>query len=501
MGPYQPEERLIHTSVAGFAKVNSSIRYGLRAMTLRLYNTLTRTKEEFVPLQGRRVKMFVCGITPYDHTHVGHARTYVSFDVVARYLTHRGYSLFYLQNVTDVDDRILNRAPEVKVPWDELGDVYLADYLKIMEALNVTSVNLYAKATDYIPEIIEQVEALVNGGYGYQVDGDVFYQVSKFQDFGKLSGVKLEELRSGARVEVDKRKRDPQDFALWKAKKPGEPSWESPWGPGRPGWHIEDTAISIANFGPQYDIHGAGSDLIFPHHEAEIAQAEPFTGAKPFVKYWMHTGFVVIKGERMGKSLGNIIPVKDLLEKYDPDVLRFFLVYTQYRSPIDFTYESLEEAQRAYGRIRDALDRARAEMPDAKERKGAGDKELREAISTASQDFFGAMDDDFNTREALAALFRLTGVFNTALDRGLSVGSLQEFLDTFETQSGILGLFRKPVGAVTDLVEGLVGLLIRMREDARRSKDYETSDWIRQELAQLGVELQDTSKGPKWRLS
>ncbi len=469
-------------------------------MGLVVYNTLTRRKEEFTPLQGRRVKLFVCGVTPYDLTHVGHARTYVAFDVIARYLRHTGYSLFYLQNVTDVDDRILNRAPEVDIPWDELGTRYFADYLQTMEALNVTSVNLYAKATDYVPEIIEQVEALVAGGYGYQVNGDVFYEVSKFTDYGKLSRVKLEELRSGARVEVDERKRDPQDFALWKSHKPGEPSWESPWGPGRPGWHIEDTAISIAHFGPQYDIHGAGNDLIFPHHEAEIAQAEAFTGVQPFVKYWMHTGFVVIKGERMGKSLRNIIPVKDLLEKYDSEVLRFFLVYTQYRSPIDFTYEALEEAQRAYGRLREAVSAARVELEDAKETKARGDSELRRAISTASKEFTEAMDDDFNTRDALAALFRLTSSFNATLERGLSRAPLKEFLGAFDVYGGVLGLLRGAMGPSTDLLDGLIGLLLRMREEARGKGDYETSDWIRQELSKLGVALEDTSRGPRWRV-
>ncbi|MEE9600490.1 MAG: cysteine--tRNA ligase [Thermoplasmata archaeon] len=469
-------------------------------MGLKLYNTLARAKEEFEPLQGRRVKMFVCGITPYDHTHIGHARTYVAFDVIARYLRHRGYSLFYLQNVTDVDDRILTRAPEVDIPWDDLGDEYLADYLKTMEALGVTSVNLYAKATDYIPEIIEQVEGLLAGDYAYQVDGDVFYQISSFQDYGKLSRVKLEKLRSGARVEVDKRKRNPQDFALWKSRKPGEPHWDSPWGAGRPGWHIEDTAISVTHFGPQYDIHGAGNDLIFPHHEAEIAQAEAFTGRKPFVKYWMHTGFVVIKGERMGKSLGNIIPVKEVLERYDPEVLRFFLVYTQYRSPIDFTYEALEEARRAYGRITEALERARAELSEAREERGDGDEELRGAIASASSDFFEAMDDDFNTRDALAALFSLTSTFRVDLGRGLSAGSLREFLDAFETYGTILGLFRGVAAPSVDLIDGLIGLLLRLREDARRGGDYEASDRIRKELTKLGVRLEDTSKGPRWRL-
>lgn len=469
-------------------------------MALQIYNTLTRIKEAFAPRQGRRVKMFVCGITPYDHPHVGNARTYVTFDVVARYLRHRGYSVFYLQNVTDVDDRILTRAPEVNTPWDELGNRYFAEYLEIMEALNVTSVNLYAKATDYVPEILEQVEGLIDKGYGYAVDGDVFFEVEKFADFGKLSRVKLGELRAGARVEVDPRKRNPQDFALWKAQKPEEPSWESPWGPGRPGWHIEDTAISIAHFGPEYDIHGAATDLIFPHHEAEIAQAEAFTGISPFVRYWMHGGFVVIKGERMGKSEGNIVPARELLERVDPQVLRFFMVYTQYRGPIDFTYEALEEAQRAYGRLTDAIHRAREALSEAKSGKAAGDKALRKAMQTAAESFYGAMDDDFNTRDALAALFLLASEVREGLERGLSAGALQAFLGDIETYGDVLGLFRGVTGQSRELLEGLIRLLVTLREEARASKDYATSDRIRKELAQLGVLVEDAEKGPRWRL-
>ncbi len=454
-----------------------------------------------MPLQGKRVKMFVCGITPYDYTHVGHARTYVAFDVIARYLRYRGYSLFYLQNVTDVDDRILNRAPEVGLGWDELGNTYLKDYMRTMEALNVTTVNLYAKATDYVPEIIEQVEALLEKGHAYQVDEDVYYRVSSFEGYGNLSGVKLEELRSGARVEVDERKEDPQDFALWKSRKPGEPYWDSPWGAGRPGWHIEDTAISIAHFGPQYDIHGGGNDLIFPHHDAEIAQAEAFTGVKPFVKYWMHTGFVVIKGERMGKSLGNIVPVREVLERYSPEVLRFFLVYTQYRSPIDFTYEAVEEARMAYERLLEAYARARQELGEAPEAKAAGDVSLRGAMKSTASSFFQAMDDDFNTRDALAALFRLTSSFNAAVEKGLSRERLVAFLEAYQTYGHILGLFEGAMGPSPDLLEGLIRVLVSLREEARRNKDFKTSDWIRDELARLGVKLEDTSRGARWRIS
>lgn len=469
-------------------------------MPLRLYNTLTRRVEPFTPLQGRRVKMFVCGITPYDDTHLGHARTYVAFDVAARYLRRQGYSVFYLQNVTDVDDRILGRASETDTPWDELGERYFTDYLRVMESLNVTSVNLYARATDYLPEILEQVEALVDKGYGYAVDGDVFYEVARYDGFGQLSGVKPEEQRAGARVEVDERKRDPRDFALWKAQKPGEPAWESPWGPGRPGWHIEDTAISIAHFGSQYDIHGGGNDLIFPHHEAEIAQAEAYTGVRPFVKYWMHTGFVVTKGERMGKSLGNIVPVRDVLQRTGPEVLRFFLAYTQYRGPIDFTWEALEEAERAYRRLADALTRARQERADAGEGKAEGDQPLRAALAEADQAFSAAMDEDLNTREALAALFTLTNAFHGALEKGLSAPALDAYLAAYRGYDEVLGLFPGD-GASSDLLGRLVGLLVRLREEARQKGDYETSDGIRDGLRELGVQLEDTDKGPRWRLA
>lgn len=469
-------------------------------MPLQVFNTLSRTKESFVPLRGHRVNMFVCGVTPYDYTHVGHARTYVAFDVVARYLRHRGYSVFYLQNVTDVDDRIVTRSAESGTPWDELGNTFLEDYLETMRLLGVTGVNLYARATDYIPEIVDQVSGLVEKGFGYQVDGDVFYEVDRYASWGQLSRVKQEELRAGARVEVDERKRDPRDFALWKSEKPGEPTWDSPWGPGRPGWHIEDTAITISHFGPQYDIHGAGNDLIFPHHEAEIAQAEAFTGVTPFVKYWMHGGFVVTKGERMGKSLGNIVPVRDALARVDPEVLRFFLVNTQYRGPIDFTFEALDEAKSAYARLAEALGRAQAELEDASKSKAKGDAEMRKALGRAEKTFEDAMDDDFNTRDALGALFQLTTAFNTAVEQGLSQTALNGYLDAFATFGRVLGLFRTPAVASSEMLQGLIRLLVGLREEARQKGDFESSDRIRKQLGDLGVELQDTANGPRWRL-
>src|SRR3972149_1555058 len=319
-------------------------------MPLRVYNTITRQKEDFVPLRGRRVTMFVCGLTPYDHSHLGHAKTYVAFDVVARYLRHKGYSVFYV--------------------------------------LNVTSVNLFARATDYAPEIVEQVQGLIAKGHAYAVGGDVYYAVDSFDGWGKLSGQKTEELLPGARVEGDARKRNPADFALWKSRKPGEPAGESPRGKGRPGWHIEDTAITISHFGSRYDIHGGATELMFPHHEAEIAQAEAFTGERPFVKYWMHTGLLNVKGEKMSKSLGNFWSMRDALAQYDGGGVRFFLVYAHYRSPIDYSREALEEAKAAYGRLTETIRNLEAQMRSAPT-EGTGDGPLRAAANAA----LAAVDD------------------------------------------------------------------------------------------------------------
>jgi cysteinyl-tRNA synthetase len=324
-------------------------------MALKVYNTLTHDKEEFKPISGNRVYMFVCGPTTYDHSHLGHARTYVAFDMIARYLRFKGFDLFYLMNITDIDDNIINRANELNVQPAELADKFFKLFLNDMQALNIQSVNLYAKATEHVPEIISQAQVLINKNYAYHIAGKVYYEVEKFEDFGKLSGQNLDALQAGARVEIDEDKRNPLDFILWKSEKPGEPTWESPWGSGRPGWHIEDTAITTKYFGDQYDVHGGARDLIFPHHESEITIAESATGKKPFVKYWFHTGFLNIEGEKMSKSLGNFFTIQDVLEKYDPEVVRFFLLYTHYRSPIDFTEKYLEEAKTSYARLQNSI--------------------------------------------------------------------------------------------------------------------------------------------------
>ena len=467
-------------------------------MGLRVYNTLTRRKEEFVPLRGRRVSMFVCGLTPYDHSHLGHAKTYVAFDVIARYLRHKGYSVFYVQNITDIDDHIIDAMRDRGLPWEDVIRPYWEEYVQAMERLNVNTVSLFAKATDYIPEIVGQVEGLIAKGHAYAAGGDVYYAVDSFDGWGTLSGQKTEELLPGARVDVDAKKRNPADFALWKSQKPGEPAWDSPWGKGRPGWHIEDTAITIAHFGSQYDVHGGATELMFPHHEAEIAQAEAFTGVTPFVKYWMHGGMLMVRGEEMHKSLGNYWALKDALAAYDGEVLRFFLVHAHYRSPIDFTVEALEEAKVAHGRLTETIanlaSEARAAPPA-----GPEDDSLRSAAKIAMDKFATSMDDDFNTREALASVFDFASAVNRALGHA-GRDALAEAAAAFETFGQILGLWRRKTVGPEGLAESLVGALVELREDARKRKDFAVSDRIREVLAARGIVLEDTIAGVRWKV-
>lgn len=467
-------------------------------MALRAYNTLTRAKEPFRPRRGKRVAMFVCGITPYDSPHLGHAKTYVAFDVVARWLRHRGYRVFYVQNVTDLDDHILDRSREAGEPWDRIVDRFFAEFLEAMRTLNVTAVNLYAFATDYIPEILEQIQGLVRSGHAYAVEGgDVYYDTSRFDRWGAMSGQKVEEHLPGARVEVDPRKHHPADFVLWKAQKPGEPAWDSPWGPGRPGWHIEDTAIAIAHLGPQYDVHGGATELMFPHHEAEIAQAEALTGRRPYVAVWMHGGLLNVKGEKMSKSLGNFWSVRDAVAAYDPMVIRFFLLNAHYRSPIDFDRGSLDEAKAAYGRLEESvrnLDAARRAARDH----GPADADLLRAVDEASRRFEEAMDDDFNTREALAAVFDFARDLNKALAEGVGRAAIERAGEVFGIARNVLGLLPEEPSAGFK-IEPLVQLLIDLREASRERKDFAAADAIRARLAETGIVLEDTKDGARWK--
>ena len=469
-----------------------------RAMPIRVYNTLTRKKEEFVPLHANRVSMFVCGLTPQDETHMGHAKTYVAFDVVARFLRHKGYHLFYLQNVTDIEDRIIEKMQKTGREWRDIVNQYFGEYLEVMDALRCNSVDVYAFATDYIDDIIAQIQGLIQKKHAYVAeDGSVYYDTTTFSGWGKLSGQKVEALRPGARIAIEERKRHPADFVLWRAQKPGEPAWDSPWGKGRPGWHIEDTAITIRHFGPQYDLHGGATELMFPHHEAEIAQAEAYTGITPFVKYWMHGGMVTVKGEEMHKSLGNYWPVKAALKLYEPEVIRFFLINLQYRGPIDFAPELLDEAKRSYERLRETTRTVEAERrraPDA----GKADHSLKIATSKALADFDAAMSDDFNTREAIAVLFEYGRVVNKALETGVGRGALDDAAQAYRTFAEVLGIL-EPAAEGAGLVDGLLDLIVALREDARKRKDFATADRIRDALAAVGVVLEDTHDGVRWK--
>ncbi len=464
---------------------------------MRIYNTMSREKEEFVPLNGNRVKMFVCGPTVYDMAHIGHARTYVMYDIMARYLRFKGYSLFFLMNITDIDDKIIARAKEEGVDPLELSRRYTEEFYRDMAALRITSVNLFAKASEHIGEIIEQISVLLEKGYAYEVDGEVYFDVSKFPDYGKLSKQNPEELRRH-RIEPSPKKRDPADFALWKPAKPGEPCWDSPWGKGRPGWHIEDTAISHTYFGPQYDIHGGAIELVFPHHEAEIAQAEAFSGKRPFVKYWVHTGILMIRGEKMSKSLKNFITIREAIQRWGWETLRIFYAMSHYRSPIDFDERGIEQAKAIRNRVRSLLAKMEAIKPSRGDI-GAGDEWAIRAIEDHERRFMEAMDDDFNTPEAIAAMISLCKEMERYMAGEVSGAVISRAKSAFDKFSRILGVFSDE-GVPRGIADGLIRLILEIREDARRRGDWDTADSIRARLRSLGIVLEDSPRGTIWRI-
>jgi cysteinyl-tRNA synthetase len=457
---------------------------------ITIYNTLSRRKEIFKPREGNRVKLFVCGPTVYDNSHIGHARTYISFDVIARYLKYRGYSVFYLQNITDIDDKIINRARETGEDTLQLARKFEKKYIEDMKSLSVENVNLYARATEHMGEIINQIKTLLEKGFAYETDSGVYFDESRFEDFGKLSNRNIEDLNVH-RINPDTSKRNPGDFALWK-KKDEPPYWESPWGPGRPGWHIEDTAITEEYFGPQYDIHGGGLDLIFPHHEAEIAQMESASGKKPMVHYWMHTGFLNVLGEKMSKSLGNFITIKDLLQEYPPEVFRFFVLSTHYRSPIDFSQEILEQSQsglkRIYKLTETIEDLLESDIPETGKQDAKHDQLLRET----RESFLEAMDNDFNTPFALSSLFDFIRDMNREINESNvsknTLINIKEFINEIGNILGFKFVLNKSHGDATD---ELVNILTDVREKLREKKDYELSDEIRSKLNDLNIVIED----------
>ncbi|WXG40953.1 MAG: cysteine--tRNA ligase [Candidatus Freyarchaeum deiterrae] len=471
---------------------------------LKVYNTLTGEKEDFVPISGNRVGMYVCGPTVYDYSHIGHARSYVAFDVIRRYLEYKGYTVIYIQNITDVDDKIIKRAEELSEAPLSLSRRFAEAYFEDMDRLGVRRANIHPKVSDHIPEIIEFIEGLISGGYAYEVDGSIYFRVSKDKDYGKLSHQSMENILAGARVEVDENKDDPRDFALWKKAKEGEIFWSSPWGNGRPGWHMECSTMSIKYLGPRIDIHGGGMDLIFPHHECEIAQSESYTG-KPFVKYWVHNGFVTINQEKMSKSLGNFFTIREVLEKYDGETIRFFLLGTHYRSQIDYSEQHLQEAKQNLQKIYNAINKLKTLIKGQDQTEinepGAEEKELLKQVEKSKQEFIDALDDDFNTREAMPTIFELTKAINSLHSNSkISKNALETALQTYEEFGQILGLFQeKQLETDLETVGKLVELLIELRNRSREKKDWKTADYIRDKLKEAGILIEDSKEGTTWK--
>jgi cysteinyl-tRNA synthetase len=452
---------------------------------MKITDTLSGKKKDFQPL-GDAVTMYVCGINPYADAHIGHAMSYIIFDVVRRYLEFRGYKVKHVENVTDVEDNIINHANRQGITVKELTEKYTIRYFEDMDALNILRPHFIPKATETIPEIIGMAHGLIEKGYGYAVGGNVYFRVRKTGDYGKLSKRSLEQMMAGARVEAAEAKEDPMDFVLWKESKPGEPSWDSPWGKGRPGWHIECSAMSIKYLGEQIDIHGGGQDLVFPHHENEIAQSESFTGKKPFVQYWMHNGLLQMGAEKMSKSLGNLITIRDALQKFSADAIRVFILSSYYRTPLTYSDEALEAAQAGAERLLRVA---------AGESRGGKGKELD--AKPYYDKFIEAMDDDFNTPQALAALFDLARDINKAEETGMKAGKARE---TLRELGGIMGLtFKETSTAFEPELEARVKQLIEARAAARKAKDWQRADKIREEIAALGITLEDTPSGTVWK--
>ena len=480
-------------------------------MAIRVYNTLSRSKEAFEPMTPGQVRMYVCGPTVYDSCHIGHARSIVVFDVIYRYLMLRGYAVTYARNFTDVDDKIINRANELGVSPKELAEKYIDEFYKDMDALNVKTPTHEPRATEHVDSIIAVVRRLIEKGYAYAVEGNVFFAVEKYADYGKLSGRKLSEMEAGARVEIDRQKRNPMDFVLWKASKPGEPAWDSPWGKGRPGWHIECSAMSADYLGESFDIHGGGKDLIFPHHENEIAQAEAAYD-QTFVKYWLHNGFVNIEHEKMSKSLNNFLMIKDIVKAYHPEVVRLFLLSSHYRSPVDFTDQAVKEAGSALDKIYTLLERVESvlgELPAPEEEGMSGD-----VTDTGFwQAFCEAMDDDFNTAQGLGVLFDAVRALNRRLDDDPAASARDEIMAqcreivTIGNVLGILGespavYFEKQRQAALEAAAvdtETIEKMVREREAARKAKDFQTADRIRDELLEMHIQLEDRPDGTIWR--
>ncbi len=497
-------------------------------MVLKLYNTLTKKKEDFIPIEEDKVKMYVCGMTVYSDAHIGHARTYFAFDIIRRYLEYKGYNVFYVQNITDVDDKIINAANKMGKNALEYSKEFTDKCLGDLDRLGIRRADLYPKASDTIPDMIKMINRIIDNGYGYESEGDVYFSVEKFKDYGKLSGQKIEDLQSGVRIESGEKKQKSLDFALWKKAKPDEPFWDSPWGKGRPGWHIECSTMSSKYLGLPFDIHGGGMDLRFPHHENEIAQAEAATGVT-FAKYWIHIGLLTVNGDKMSKSLGNIQNIKDLLKIWDAETIRFFFSQAHYRSPPDFSEKGLINARKGLKRIhrlKDKMDDISRNSLDNIEKESLNDIEKRylRDIEEFIEKFEKSMDDDFNTPEAVGVIFDFINNSNSYLKNNENPNPelCKYSLDKLIELGGILTLFQEKKfselpdkkrilkelklilerydgNTDEDDIENIIKMILEIRERSRENKDWKKSDDIRNELEKIGFEIQDTISGTIWR--
>ena len=462
---------------------------------MKLYNTLSRKKEDFVPLIPGQIKMYACGPTVYNYFHIGNARTFMIFDAMRNYFEYRGYKVTFVQNFTDVDDKIINRAKEENLSPQEISEKYIREYFKDAESLGIKKADLHPKVTENIEEIITFIEGLIDKGFAYETAGDVYFDVGKFKAYGKLKNQSPKELQAGARIEINERKKNPLDFVLWKAAKPDEPSWESPWGLGRPGWHIECSAMAQKYLGETIDIHGGGGDLIFPHHENEIAQSEAYSG-KPFANYWIHVGYLNIDNKKMSKSLDNFFTPREIAREFDLESLRFFILSAHYRNPLNFSREALKSADNALQRLYNAKNNLLYLLENGQERELLPEEErIKEEFSKYREEFIRAMDDDFNSSDGIAVIFDLVRDINSNLSAASPKGLIKKALDLLLELTQVLGLLGKEENQqIDDEIEELIG----KRQKAREEKNYQLADEIRDELAARGITLEDTPQGVKW---
>ena len=464
---------------------------------MKIYNTMTRKKEEFIPLKAGEVSMYVCGPTVYNFFHIGNARTFLVFDAVRRYFEYRGYKVNFVQNFTDIDDKMINKANDEKITVKQLGDRFINEFYQDADGLNIKRATVNPRATEFMKEIVAFVKELVDKGFAYEVDGDIYFSTKKFNGYGKLSGQNLEDLQAGARINVDERKNDPMDFAIWKAKKPNEPAWKSPWGEGRPGWHIECSCMAYELLGETIDIHAGGSDLVFPHHENEIAQSEARTG-KPFVKYWMHSAYLNINNQKMSKSLNNFFTAREILANYDSDVVRLFMFSGHYRTQFNYSVDLLDSAKASLERFTNAIAKLEELLTEAKsEQLTEGDIKFSKNLESYKQKYIEKMDDDFNTADAISVMFDVVRDININVNSNSSKAIINLSLELIRELGGPLGILEKKEKIS---LEEEVEKLIEMRQQARKDKDWSLSDKIRDDLKAKGIVLEDTAQGVRWKL-